>query len=235
MRHPSPVNPYVKRDDKRLKTGDAWLETQINVTELTMANEQMEPMETPEVEIVAADSLADGADATPQEAAAIDEIDVAELLTTVAQLEAELAEARQECASITEKSQRLAAEFQNSRRRQERQLAEEMERVSAHIIKRLLPALDDFDLAFANIPEGVEAQAAWVEGFRQIQRKLRSAVEEEGLTPIATDGEFDPMLHEAIASAPSDTVASGHIIDTLRAGYMLKGRVLRPALVRVAL
>jgi molecular chaperone GrpE (heat shock protein) len=84
------------------------------------------------------------------------EINIAELLATVAQLESELIEARQECASITEKSQRLAAEFQNSRRRQERQLAEEMERVGAHIIKRLLPILDDFDLAFANAPDGVE-------------------------------------------------------------------------------
>lgn len=167
-----------------------------------MAEEKVEQMETPEMEVVAANGEegkgADIAtDAPPAEA-----IDVAELLTTVARLEAELAEARQECATITEKSQRLAAEFQNSRRRQERQLAEEMERVSAHIIKRLLPVLDDFDLAFANIPESVDAQAAWVEGFRQIQRKLRSAVEEEGLTPIATDGAFDPTLHEAIASAP---------------------------------
>lgn len=200
-------------------------------------------MEAPEVDIVAAESASAesasidsaGSSAVDANAAETAEIDVAELLATVAQLEAELLEARQECASITEKSQRLAAEFQNSRRRQERQLAEEMERVGAHIIKRLLPAMDDFDLAFANVPEGVEVQAAWVEGFRQIQRKLRTAVEEEGLTPIATDGEFDPTLHEAIASAPSDTVASGHIIDTLRAGYTLKGRVLRPALVRVAL
>jgi molecular chaperone GrpE len=203
-----------------------------------MTDEKVEQMELPEVEIVAADSTtADGADSGAADAGATETavIDVAELLAMVAQLEAELVEARQECASVTEKSQRLAAEFQNSRRRQERQLAEEMERVGAHIIKRLLPALDDFDLAFANVPEGLEAQAAWVEGFRQIQRKLRSALEEEGLTPIATDGEFDPTLHEAIASAPSDTVASGHVIDTLRAGYMLKGRVLRPALVRVAL
>lgn len=201
-----------------------------------MTEEKVEQMEVPEMEIVAADGAeGDAADAQDGVVAAETALDVAELLTTVAQLKAELAEARQECATITEKSQRLAAEFQNSRRRQERQLAEEMERVSAHIIKRLLPVLDDFDLAFANIPEGVDAQAAWVEGFRQIQRKLRSAVEEEGLTPIPTDGAFDPTLHEAIASAPSDTVASGHIIDTLRAGYMLKGRVLRPALVRVAL
>ncbi|HHW89111.1 MAG TPA: nucleotide exchange factor GrpE [Chloroflexi bacterium] len=192
-------------------------------------------MEAPEMEGVATGGGESNATDAQNDGAATEALDVAELLTTVAQLEAELAEARQECATITEKSQRLAAEFQNSRRRQERQLAEEMERVSAHIIKRLLPILDDFDLAFANIPEGVDAQAAWVEGFRQIQRKLRSAVEEEGLTPIPTEGAFDPTLHEAIASAPSDIVASGHIIDTLRAGYMLKGRVLRPALVRVAL
>jgi molecular chaperone GrpE len=203
-----------------------------------MTDEKVEQMELPEVEIVAADSTtADGVDSGAADAGATETavIDVAALLATVAQLETELVEARQECASVTEKSQRLAAEFQNSRRRQERQLAEEMERVGAHMIKRLLPALDDFDLAFANVPEGLEAQAAWVEGFRQIQRKLRAAVEEEGLTPIATDGEFDPTLHEAIASVPSDTVASGHVIDTLRAGYTLKGRVLRPALVRVAL
>lgn len=163
------------------------------------------------------------------------ELDAAALLDTVARLESELAEARQECAEITEKSQRLAAEFQNSRRRQERQLAEEMERVSAHIIKRLLPVIDDFDLALANTPPLNEAQQAWVEGLIQIQRKLRSVLEEEGLTPITTDGAFDPTLHEAIASAPSDEIESGHIIETLRSGYMLKGRVLRPALVRVAL
>lgn len=130
-------------------------------------------MEAPEVEIVATESAsADGGGGSAVDAGAnvadSAAIDVAELLATVAQLEAELVEARQECAGITEKSQRLAAEFQNSRRRQERQLAEEMERVGAHIIKRLLPVMDDFDLAFANVPEGVEAQAAWVEGFRQI-------------------------------------------------------------------
>ncbi|HRW47476.1 MAG TPA: nucleotide exchange factor GrpE [Caldilinea sp.] len=163
------------------------------------------------------------------------ELDPAELLETIARLEAELAEANQQAAEVTEKSQRLAAEFQNSRRRQERQLAEQIERSSMHLIKRLLPAMDDFDLAFANVPEATDAEAAWIDGFRQIQRKLRQLLEEEGVTPIATEGAFDPTLHEAIASAPSDSVEPGHIIDTLRAGYQLKGHVLRPALVRVAM
>jgi molecular chaperone GrpE len=170
-----------------------------------------------------------------EEAAPAPEVDVNALLETVARLEAELAEARQQCADITEKSQRLAAEFQNSRRRQERQLAEEMERTSAHIIRRLLPVLDDFDLALAHAPEGDEAWEAWVEGVRQIRRKFYAVLEEEGLAPIPTDGAFDPTLHEAISSAPSETVESGHILETLRAGYTLKGRVLRPALVRVAM
>uniref|UniRef100_A0A7C1JRW6 Protein GrpE n=1 Tax=Caldilinea aerophila TaxID=133453 RepID=A0A7C1JRW6_9CHLR len=170
-----------------------------------------------------------------EEAAPAPEVDVNALLETVARLEAELAEARQQCADITEKSQRLAAEFQNSRRRQERQLAEEMERTSAYIIRRLLPVLDDFDLALAHAPAGDETWNAWVEGIRQIRRKLYAVLEEEGLMPIPTNGAFDPSLHEAISSAPSEAVESGHIIETLRAGYTLKGRVLRPALVRVAM
>ena len=197
-----------------------------------MAEEKVEQIGAPEAEL--ADTGNEPVVSSPPDALP-DGIDVAELLETVARLEAELAEARQECADVTEKSQRLAAEFQNSRRRQERQLAEEMERVGAQIIKRLLPAMDDFDLAFANVPAGLETQEAWVEGFRQIQRKVRSLLEEEGVAPILAEGEFDPTQHEAIASAPSETVASGHILDTLRAGYTLKGRVLRPALVRVAL
>lgn len=174
-------------------------------------------------------------EASSEEAAPAPEVDVNALLETVARLEAELAEARQQCADITEKSQRLAAEFQNSRRRQERQLAEEMERTSAHIIRRLLPVLDDFDLALAHAPAGDETWDAWVEGVRQIRRKLYAVLEEEGLALIPTDGAFDPTLHEAISSAPSETVESGHILETLRAGYTLKGRVLRPALVRVAM
>jgi len=198
--------------------------------------EQVEQQAASKEEEVATEAANAAADA--QSPAGATDINVAELLETTARLEAELTEARQECAEITEKSQRLAAEFQNSRRRQDRQLAEEMERVSAHIIKRMLPVMDDFDLAFAHAPAGVEedaGQEAWVEGFRQIQRKLRGLLEEEGLTPIPTEGVFDPTIHEAIASAPSDSVDSGHIIEVLRAGYMFKGRVLRPALVRVAL
>lgn len=189
--------------------------------------EQAEQVEQAEPAAQAQDAVETAeAEAAPEPAA---------LLETIVRLEAELTEARARADDVLDKYQRMAAEFQNSRRRQERQLAEEIDRASAHLIKRLLPVLDDFDLAFDNVPETLDGGEPWVEGFRQIQRKLRALLEDEGITPIPAAGEFNPELHEAVTSESSDSVESGHIIDTLRAGYMHKGRVLRPALVRVAL
>ncbi len=154
----------------------------------------------------------------------------------IAQLQAEVAAEKARADELLDKLQRTAADFQNSRRRQERQLSEELERASARIIKRLLPVIDDFQLAFQNLPSEVENGASgWVDGFRQIQKKMATLLEDEGVTPIVPDGEFDPNRHEAVTSEPNESVASGHVIDTLRTGYELKGRILRPALVRVAL
>jgi molecular chaperone GrpE len=161
--------------------------------------------------------------------------EVAELTAIIQQIESELAAERARAGELTDKLQRSAAEFQNARRRQEKQMAEAIERASTHVIKRLLPVLDDLDLAFQNVPEGLaEEQAAWVQGFRQIQKKLNGLLEDEGVTPIPADGPFDPMRHEAVTSEASDGVPSGHIIATLRVGYEHNGTVLRPAMVRVA-
>lgn len=189
-------------------------------------NDTLEMEQTPE-ELLAAEQAA--AATTPQPAALADDPGVA-----IAQLEAALAAEQVKSNDLLDKYQRMAAEFQNSRRRQERQLAEETERANMQMIKRLLPVVDDFDLAFANVPADLDGGAAWVEGFRQIQKKLHAVLEDEGVSRIRSEGEFDPTLHEAIASAASEETPSGHILDTLRAGYEYKGRVLRAALVRVA-
>lgn len=149
-------------------------------------------------------------------------------------LQAELAATQATVAELTDTLQRSAAEYQNSRRRQERQLAEEIERSSSHLLRRLLPILDDLDLAFANAPHTQDdAQFAWVEGLRRIQKKLFAALEDEGVVVVPSSGPFDPNRHEAISSEPHDDIPTGHIIETLRAGYEYKGRVLRPAMVRV--
>lgn len=153
----------------------------------------------------------------------------------IEQLRTELAAAQTKADDLLDKLQRTAAEFQNSRRRQEKQLADEIDRAGTQIIHRLLPAIDDLDLAFQNVPAEVEQQGgAWLDGLRQIQKKLMQLLEDRGVKVIAKEGPFDPNRHEAVSSEPSETVESGHIIQTLRTGYEYKERVLRPALVRVA-
>ena len=170
--------------------------------------------------------------AQANEAANQADVDYAAL---IAEFETALADERARADKLLDQTQRMAAEFQNSRRRQEAQLSEEIERASAHVVKRLLPAIDDLDLAFAHVPADLQEGAGWVEGFRQIQKKLHNILAEEGVTTIRGEGEFDPALHEAVSSEPNDSVPSGHVIATLRAGYSYKGKVLRPALVRVAM
>lgn len=186
--------------------------------------EEQNPQLNTEIETNKADESAEPA--TPQKSDA----------DVIAQLQAELAGAQAKADDLLDKLQRTVAEAQNSRRRQERQLSEELERASGRIIRRLLPVVDDLNLAFQNIPADLDSTTtAWVDGFRQIQKKLGNLLEEEGVTSLALEGEFDPSRHEAVTSEPHETVASGHIIETLRTGYEYKGRVLRPALVRVAL
>lgn len=186
--------------------------------------EEQNPQLNTEIETNKADEAAEPA--TPQKSDA----------DVIAQLQAELAGAQAKADDLLDKLQRTVAEAQNSRRRQERQLSEELERASGRIIRRLLPVVDDLNLAFQNTPADLDSTTtAWVDGFRQIQKKLGNLLEEEGVTSLALEGEFDPSRHEAVTSEPHETVASGHIIETLRTGYEYKGRVLRPALVRVAL
>jgi molecular chaperone GrpE len=195
--------------------------------------------EEPAAKEAALEAEVDGAETedlleTDEEAA--DEFELSAEETLIAELQAELAEVRAEAAAQTDQVQRIAAEFQNSKKRQERQLADSIQRASSHLATQLLPILDDFDLAFGNLPEELsDEDESWVDGFRQIHKKLAAVLEDQGVTMIQLDGEFDPNLHEAISSEPNDVVESGHIIETLRAGYEFKGRVLRPAMVRVAM
>lgn len=153
----------------------------------------------------------------------------------LAQARAELAEEQKRYAELNDRFQRSAADFQNTLRRREKQTSESIARASEQIVLKLLPVLDDFDRAFENLPESVVSEhAPWVEGFQQIQKKLTQVLQDEGVSAIPLDGAFDPTLHEAVTSEPSDAVESGHIIATLRTGYQQRGKVIRPALVRVA-
>lgn len=154
---------------------------------------------------------------------------------TIVRLEAELAAAQAQAAEAIDRMQRTAADFQNTRKRQERLLHESLERATERLLVALLPVVDDFNLAFQNLPDTLkQEEAAWLDGFRRIHTKLTGILIDEGVTPVEMDGPFDPNRHEAVTHEPSEEVESGHIIATLRPGYVNKERVLRPALVRVA-
>ncbi|HFB52240.1 MAG TPA: nucleotide exchange factor GrpE [Anaerolineae bacterium] len=154
---------------------------------------------------------------------------------SVEELQAELEAARAEAAKNLDGWQRATAELQNFKRRQMEQASRREDELTAKIIAQLFPVLDDLDLAFQNIPDTLtEQEANWVEGFKLVQRKLLKILEDYNVESIATDGEFDPNLHEAVTHEESAEHDSNAIIAELRKGYKRGDRVLRPSLVRVA-
>ena len=126
---------------------------------------------------------------------------------------------------------RSQAEFQNYKKRIERDNELTYASMKGDIIKKVLPALDDLERALQNRP----ADDAWASGIELIARKMQNILEGEGLKRIDAKGKpFDPNFHEAISHEPADGVESEHVIDVVQNGYMLGERVIRPALVRVA-
>ncbi|CAN5682082.1 hypothetical protein BH23CHL7_BH23CHL7_15520 [soil metagenome] len=130
--------------------------------------------------------------------------------------------------------QRAAADFQNFRRRTEQDRLANLGLASEALLSKLLNVADDFDRAIDQLPAELATQP-WVEGVVAIDRKLRSILDSEGLTPIEAEGRpFDPQLHQAVAQDPTDRVPEGTVTSEFQRGYLLRDRVLRPAMVAVA-
>jgi molecular chaperone GrpE len=146
-------------------------------------------------------------------------------------LRSELQEAQAKAAENLDGWQRALAEFQNYRKRIERDRLGEQAAMKGDLIKRVLPVLDDLERALQNRPEN----DAWAGGIDLIQRKLQAILEAEGITRIEAEGTpFDPNLHEALSQEPVDGAESGQVVAVIQQGYMLGDRVIRPAQVRVA-
>lgn len=146
-------------------------------------------------------------------------------------LRTELKIARAKAAENLDGWQRTLAEFQNYRKRIDRDRAGEQAAMRGDLIKKVLPVLDDLDRALQNRP----ANDAWAGGIELIQRKLQSILEAEGITRIDAEGtQFDPNVHEALSQEPVDGVESGQVVEVMQQGYMLGDRVIRPAQVRIA-
>ncbi|MET0200389.1 MAG: nucleotide exchange factor GrpE [Gaiellaceae bacterium] len=126
---------------------------------------------------------------------------------------------------------RVAAEFENYRKRVARDQESLVARAHERLVKELLPVLDDLERALAAAEEHEEAKLE--EGVRLVHRELAAALQREGLAEIDTDGQFDPHVHEALLSQPSDA-EEGSVIEVVQKGYTLGDRVVRPARVVVA-
>jgi molecular chaperone GrpE len=157
-------------------------------------------------------------------------------LDLLEQLEAatrELEEAKARADEATYNWQRSAADFANYKRRTEEDRSLLTQAGTAVLISKLLAVQDDFDRALANVPG--EVHEGWLEGIQLVERKLRSVLESEGVTPIEALGQpFDPNLHEAVVHEPTDAHPDNTVIEELQRGYRLGDRVLRPSLVKVA-
>jgi molecular chaperone GrpE len=126
---------------------------------------------------------------------------------------------------------RVAAEFENYRKRVLRDQESLVARAHERLVKELLPVLDDLERALAAAEEHEEAKLE--EGVRLVHRELADALAREGLAEIETNGVFDPHVHEALLSQPSDQDV-GSVLEVVQKGYRLGDRVLRPARVVVA-
>src|SRR5438309_9937123 len=132
---------------------------------------------------------------------------------------------------LFDRLQRLAAEFDNYRKRNAREQLALSKRANERLVKELIPILDDLGRALEAAEEHEGAKLE--EGVRLTHRALAELLRKEGLAEIETDGKFDPHVHEALLSQPSDR-EEGSVIEVVQKGYKLGDRVLRPARVVVA-
>jgi molecular chaperone GrpE len=145
-------------------------------------------------------------------------------------LQADLARCKTQAEANLAGWQRTQADFINYKRRSEQEKEEIAKFGSAALVLKILPVLDDFERAVRSLPED-RVKDPWVEGFRLVEKKLRTILETQGLSPIKAVGEvFDPRLHEAIRQ---DAGKEGVILQEMERGYKFQDRVIRPSKVVV--
>ena len=161
--------------------------------------------------------------------------EVPEAALTPAQIE-ELKARAAKADEHWERLLRTTADFDNFKKRAAREKIESAQYATASLLQKLLPVLDNFEMALAAAQNAQgDKLASFQSGVAMIQQQLKSAITESGLEEIDASGkDFDPALHEAISQQESADVPEGRVLQQVRKGYKLKERLLRPAAVIVA-
>jgi molecular chaperone GrpE len=176
----------------------------------------------------AAEDEAAGAEAEPADTATAADAGAASAVA------ADLNAARAEAESHLDDLRRLQADFDNYRKRTLREQTARAASASQALVARLLPVLDNFELAVSAAEQSRDFDRM-LKGVEMVLGALREVLEGEGLVKIEAEGKpFDPERHEAVVAVEQEDTEPGTVVDLVRAGYELRGKVLRPAMVKVA-
>jgi len=159
-------------------------------------------------------------------------VDSAPTPTDIAELQAQAGKAREHWEQLL----RTTADFDNYKKRAAREKQDAVKFASESLLQKLIPVLDNFDMAMAAATSAPGAAAQSLQtGVNMIFSQLRNALAEAGLEEIdAANKPFDPNFHEAVSQQETSDVPEGHVLQQLRKGYKLRERLLRPATVIVA-
>ena len=152
----------------------------------------------------------------------------------VIQLRQEIEKERRLATEYKRHLQSLAADFENYRKRVEKEREDFIKFSKEDLIYEFLPILDNFEMALHHVKNTTKPEKI-IEGIELVERQFHSILKKEGLQVIETKGKkFDPHIHEAIMHEETDKHPEGFIIEELRKGYILSGKVVRPAQVKIS-
>ncbi|HBV88131.1 nucleotide exchange factor GrpE [Desulfosporosinus sp.] len=155
-------------------------------------------------------------------------------LEKIMTLEAELTQAKAKADEHYNHVLRLQAEFDNYRKRTQKEKTEIIKHSTERLVAELLPVLDNFERAASSAQSNPDFNA-FSQGVDMIYRQLQTALGKEGLKPIEAVGQpFDPNLHDAVLRVESDDHSENTVVEELQKGYYLKEKVLRPSMVKVS-
>lgn len=155
-------------------------------------------------------------------------------VSTDQEIKKKLKEKEELCEEYLNDVRRLKAEFENYKKRIDREYLDRVNSASINLAKNLLPVLDDLQRAITAAVEHEDTEKI-VDGLRLVNNHFMKVLEDEGITQVPALGEiFDPRYHEAVMKVESDDAEDDQVIEVLREGYMIGDKVLRHAMVKVA-
>ncbi len=213
---------------EEVEEADAAVDAEVETDEA--AEEQAEVAAEEQAEVAAVTERADEDAADAEDATeALDEVEASDDA-----IAADLEKARAEAESYLDDLRRLQADFDNYRKRTLREQTARAAAASQALVARLLPVLDNFELAVSSAEHSRDFDRM-LKGVEMVFGELREVMEAEGLVKIEAEGKpFDPERHEAVIAVEQEGTEPGMVVDIVRTGYELRGKVLRPAMVKVA-